>query len=280
MVESAGVVLAGGRSSRMGQAKATLPWFDSTLLRRVVGLVARGVDGPVVVVRAPGQPLPGLPVGIEVLEDPDEGRGPLQGIAVALAALRPTSASAFVCATDLPMLHPAFVRRVTRAGADSDVVLPVVGGHRQPLAASYRTCLAPAAASLVAQDRLRPAFLFEDAHVVVLDEDALRADPAIRSGDPDLDSVCGVNTPDTYRAALDRGAPAVTVQCLGVVASAGGRGDRVVQAATLGAAAAAVGLALDRHLLAAVNGDQTSRDPEVPLVRGDVVTFLSAEAGG
>ncbi|MCW2616823.1 MAG: molybdenum cofactor guanylyltransferase, partial [Frankiales bacterium] len=44
--------------------------------------------------------------------------------------------------------------------------------------------------------------------------------------------------------------------------------------------AAQVGVALDRHVLAAVNGDQTSRDPGTPLVAGDVVALLSADAGG
>ena len=41
MTGSAGVVLAGGQSSRMGTAKAALEWHGSTLLRRTVGIVAR-----------------------------------------------------------------------------------------------------------------------------------------------------------------------------------------------------------------------------------------------
>jgi molybdopterin-guanine dinucleotide biosynthesis protein A len=48
----------------------------------------------------------------------------------------------------------------------------------------------------------------------------------------------------------------------------------------LAGAAAAVGLALDRHVVAALNGDQISRDGEVPLTNGDTVAFLSADAGG
>ncbi len=58
---SGGVVLAGGRSSRMGAPKAALEWHGSTLLRRTVAIVARATGGPVVVVRANGQDLPGLP---------------------------------------------------------------------------------------------------------------------------------------------------------------------------------------------------------------------------
>ena len=264
----------------MGSSKAALEWHGSTLLRRVTGIVSRGVDGLVVVVRAPGQPLPPLPPCISVLDDPSEGRGPLQGIAVGLAALAAEAETAFVCSTDLPLLHPAFVRRVTRAADAADVVLPVVGGHRQPLAACYRTALAGYAASLVAADRLRPAFLQEGKVVVELDDAALLADPSLARADPELDAVCGVNTPADYRAARERPAPQVTVQRFGVLARSGDRDRGTVRAATLAAAAEAVGLTLSRQILAALNGDQMSRDPELPLVRGDVVAFLSADAGG
>ena len=280
MTASAAVVLAGGRSSRMGAPKAELEWHGSTLLRRVAGLVSRGVDGPVVVVRAPGQPLPELPPAVRVLDDEVEGRGPLQGMATALSALRDEVEHAFVCSTDLPLLHPAFVRTVSRAARDADVALPVVDGHRQPLAACYRTALGDRARGLLAADRLRPAFLLEDADVRVLDEGVLLADVALARADPSLHSLAGANTFQEYQALRDRPAPQVTVQRYGVLATGGDRGDRTVHAATLGAAAQAVDLVLDRHVLAAVNGDQMVRDRELPLAAGDVVAFLSADAGG
>jgi 2-C-methyl-D-erythritol 4-phosphate cytidylyltransferase len=81
MSSSAGIVLTGGRSSRMGTPKAALEWHGSTLLHRTIGILARVTDGPVVVVRAAGQDLPALPQ------------------------------------QDLPFLHPAFVRRVLRTVA-------------------------------------------------------------------------------------------------------------------------------------------------------------------
>ena len=277
----AGVVLAGGRSSRMGRPKAALDWHGSTLLRRVTGLLQRGVDGPVLVVRAPGQSLPGLPPGIEVVDDPAEGLGPLQGLAVGLSALQGRAASAFVCATDLPLLHPAFVRRVTRDAGAAEVVLPIVGGHRQPLAACYATSLAGAAARLVSEDRLKVGLLFDEVTVLRLDESQLRADPVLCVGDPQLSSVAGVNTIEEYEAARALPEPEVTVELSGVLAARGSdRGPRTLRASTLGGAAAAVDVLLDRHVLAAVNGDQASRDGEFPLVRGDLVTFMSAGAGG
>lgn len=252
------------------------------MLYRTVALVARSVTGPVVVVRAPGQVLPALPAGVAVVEDPIEGLGPMQGVAAGLASVADRAASAFVCSTDMPFLHTAFVRRVLRALADPDVdmVLPVARGFRQPLAAGYRTALAGLITELIAEGDLRPGMLVKHCQVLQLDDTALLADPALARHDPELESVVNVNTPDDYAAAHARPATEITVQCFGALAGSGRRGPRSVRAATLGEAAAGVGLALDRHVVAALNGDQITRDKGFPLVAGDSVAFLSADAGG
>jgi molybdopterin-guanine dinucleotide biosynthesis protein A len=170
---------------------------------------------------------------------------------------------------------------VTRDAGLADVVLPVVGGHRQPLAASYATSLAGAAARLVSEDRLKVGFLFDEATVVRLDEPQLLADPALSAVDPGLASVSGANTVEEYDALHAQPEPEVTVELSGALVAGGlDRGRHTVRASTLGSAAASVSVHLDRHVLAAVNGDQASRDPEFPLVRGDLVTLMSAGAGG
>jgi len=287
VADFAGVVLAGGRSSRMGTPKAALEWHGSTLLRRTVGIVARATDGPVVVVRAVGQVLPDLPAGAAVVDDPRDGKGPLQGIAAGLTALAGRAEIAFISSTDMPFLHPAFIRRVLRVLADDaavDVALPVARGYPQPLAAAYRVRLAETAERLVKEDRLRPAFLFEECAVARLDDSALRQDPVLGALDPDLDSVLNVNTLADYQDVRARPAPEVTVQLFGALASGAsagnGPGPRAVRAATVAAAASAVGLTFDRHVTAALNGDQITRDPVTPLAAGDLVYFMSADAGG
>ena len=267
----------------MGTPKAALEWHGSTLLRRVVGVMGRSIDGPVVVVRASGQTLPWLPDGIEVVEDAREGRGPLQGLAAGLAAVRDRADAAYVSSTDVPLLHPRFVRRVLAAlDDDVDVVLPEVGGFRHPLAAVYRTELVDVVERLIAEDRMRPAFLFEACRVRRLDADALLADPALAALDPDLDSVLNINEPSDYDAARARPAPEVTVRVFGALRrlSTVGRDPALVVAATVGEAAAASGLSLDEHVVAALNGDQITGDPQAPLVAGDSVSFLAADAGG
>ena len=266
----------------MGTPKAGLEWHGSTLLYRTVAIVARATAGRVVVVRASGQELPGLPAGTQVVDDPRQGKGPVQGIAAGLAALTGHAQAAFISSTDLPFLHPVFIRRVLRAvtdGAGTDVALPVARGYPQPLAAAYRVSLAATAERLVKEDRLRPAFLFGECAVARLDDATLRADPLIAALDPDLDSVVNINTSDDYLQARARPAPEVTVQLFGALAKdGGGRGPHSVRAATVAAAASAVRLTFGRAVTVALNGDQITRDGATPLVTGDTVYFRSADA--
>lgn len=258
----AGIVLAGGRSSRMGTPKAWLDWHGTTLLRRTCGIVARGAGGPVVVVRAPGQELPPLPDGVRVVEDAREGKGPLQGLLAGLEAV--DGELAFAASTDMPFLHPRFVAAVCAAADGADAAVPHVGGFRQPLAAAYRTALAPLVAELVEQDRMKPAFLFERCETRWLEEL------------PHPESVRNLNERADYEAALKEPEPAVHVRCFGPLR----RPHADLRAATLGAAAAAVGIELGEHVLAAINGDQIARDPLEPLAEGDEVAFMAADAGG
>jgi len=275
-------VLAGGRSTRMGRPKANLEWHGSTLLHRVTGIVGRAIAGPVVVVRAPDQELPDLPPGVRVVEDAAEGRGPLQGLAAGLAAVADEAELAYISSTDVPLLHPAFVRAVVLAAKrqDVDVALPVVHGFRHPLAAAYRTSLLPGVEELIAEDRMRPAFLFDRSRVRELTEEDLLRDRELAEADPELLSVLNLNEPDDYERARSRAAPTVTVRRFGTLATSLGREPIAIRAATLEAAARAAGVALDRHVVAALNGDQITRHPELPLAGGDEVAFLAADAGG
>ena len=204
-------------------------------------------------------------------------------LAAGLAAVRADAPVAYVSSTDVPLLHPRFVRRVLAAVDDGvDVALPQVRGYPQPLAAAYRTALVDVVERLIAEDRMRPAFLFEACRVRRLDEAALLGDPALAALDPALDSVLNLNERTDYEAARARPAPEVTVQRFGALRRLGNgaRDPGVVQAATLGEAAAASGLTLDEHIVAALNGDQITRDPQAPLAAGDTVAFMAADAGG
>ncbi len=281
MAQAAGIILAGGRSSRMGSPKAALEWHGSTLLRRVTGVVARVVDGPIIVVRAPGQELPDLGERAELVSDARKGQGPMQGIAAGLAAIGDRAEVAYVSSTDVPLLHPAFVHRVIAAcDSEVDVVLPEIGGYRQPLAAAYRSELLGTVRELIAAERLRPAFLFERCRVRRLDDQTMLSERSVARLDPDLASVSNLNEPADYERAHALPAPEIQVELFGPLATRAGFRRWTARAWTLGQLASAVELELDEHIVAALNGDQISRDPELPLVAGDKVGFMVADAGG
>ena len=214
-IREAGVVLAGGRSRRMGRDKATLPWAGTTLLGHVLGVLAATVDGPLVVVGAvdrPPPPVPALPdaVAARVVRTSDRvvDGGPLEAIAVGLGACADAAERAFVASVDLPLLHPAFVRAVLdRLRPPVEVVLPVLQGHRQPLTAAYATALGARADGLLAGGAGRPGDLFAVARVVEPGAAELLADPALRAADPDLDAARGANTPAELAALAGRARP-------------------------------------------------------------------------
>jgi len=277
---TAAIVLAGGRSSRMGSPKAALDWHGSTLLRRVTGIVARSVDGPVVAVHAPGQQLPDLDPAVELVADAREGRGPLEGLAAGLAAIGDRAEVAYVSSTDVPLLHPAFVRAVVGAFTNEvDVILPEIGGHGQPLAAAYRLGLLGLVEELIAADRLRPAFLFERCRVLRLSDQAMLRDGAVARLDPGLGSVSNLNEPADYERAHALSAPEIRTERFGTLAPPAGSARETVRAWTLGGVAAAVGLSLDEHVVATLNGDQVRREAELPLAAGDAVAFMATDAG-
>ena len=142
------------------------------------------------------------------------------------------------------------------------MALPVARGYPQPLAAGYRTSLAPVVASLVAADRLRPAFLFDQCRVVRLDDAALQADPAVAALDPELDSVVNVNEAAEYEQARRRpprrrSPSSASAPC----ADPRGRRSRARSARRRWRRPRPrVSLPLDRHVVAALNGEQITRD--------------------
>ena len=263
------IVLAGGRSSRMGQSKASLDWHGSTLLRRVVGIVARGTGGPVVVVRPVGHPLPRLPSGVDVVDDTRDGLGPLQALGAGLAALQGRVEIAYASSTDVPLLHPAFVRRVCdRLGGEHDAAVSQADGPH-PLAAAYRTMLAVDASTLVAAGERSLLSLLAACRVRWVTENDLR------EVDADLRSLWNLNEPGDYRRARAEPLPRVMVETDRL--DVRGAPTRTVGAATLRQAAAAIGLELGR-VLGVLNRNQESDDPELPLVDGDHLMFVSKPA--
>jgi len=194
-VNAAGIVLCGGKSTRMGSPKALLPFGDETMLQRVIRLLA-SIVSPIVVVAANRQPLPELPAGVIVARDEQEGRGPLEGLRAGLKTLPIGVEAAYVTSCDVPLLVPNFARRMVDLLGDCDIAVMEVDGFPHPLSAAYRRSTLPHVEDLLAHDRLRATDLF----------DAVRTRPVqpseVADVDPDLLTLRNLNTREDYEAAL------------------------------------------------------------------------------
>lgn len=190
-----GVVLCGGNSRRMGRPKAWLPFAGEHMLPRVVRIIG-SVAAPIVVVAAPGQSIPPLPDGTEIVRDECPGRGPLEGMAAGLRAIAARGIDcAFISSCDVPLLRAAFVRDLIDRLGGWDIAVPFAASRHHPLAAVYRTRVLATINELLSRDRRRPIFLFESCPTRLVTEDELR------TVDPNLDSLRNLNTPDDYAEA-------------------------------------------------------------------------------
>lgn len=190
-----GIVLCGGQSSRMGRPKAWLPFAGQTMLQRVVGALGQVVH-PIVVVAAPEQDVPRLPAEIISARDRQRGRGPLEGLAVGLTALAGQVDAVYASSCDVPFLRPAFIQRLFDLLGERTICVPRVRGYEHPLAAVYRVSVLEVVRRLLAEDRRRPAFLFEEVPTRFVEAEELT------DVDPGLQSLRNLNTPEEYEAAL------------------------------------------------------------------------------
>ncbi len=188
------IVLAGGRSTRMGRDKASLVLGGRTLLQRVVDAVGV-IASEVVVVGAPGRDLPAVvsPRALLLVADSVEGQGPLAGIIAGLDATE--RAVAVVVGCDQPFVQPALLAHLAELATMHVAAVPVVDGRAQPLCSAVRREALPA---------LRTAFEGgQRAARVIADLDGAVLVPpdAWQAFDPDGRSFAGVNTPQELDAA-------------------------------------------------------------------------------
>lgn len=175
--EATGVVLAGGRSTRMGQDKAALMLGGEPLVRRVVERLRQALVE--VIVAGPAE-IGVLVPGVRVVPDLQAGQGPLAGIGAALRAIQ--TPWAFVVACDMPFVEPALVRAMVAlalAPPEVDaVVLRTERGAERLHTLYARTCLPALETRLAAGDLALHRLL---AHIRVREmpwSEAARFDPA------------------------------------------------------------------------------------------------------
>jgi molybdopterin-guanine dinucleotide biosynthesis protein A len=117
-------------------------------------------------------------------------------LAAGLQTLQGHAEAAYLSSCDVPFLQPAFVRRLIELLGDYAICVPRVGAYHHPLAAVYRLSVGETVNRLLAENRLRPFYLFEAVPTRIVEPVEL-ADV-----DPAFQTLRNLNTPEEYEAAL------------------------------------------------------------------------------
>jgi molybdenum cofactor guanylyltransferase len=191
------VILAGGRSRRMGRDKAGLPARGRTLIEHLVLRLAPAVDETIIVGGSTRLPLD----GVRQIDDCYPGLGPLAGMHAGFVAAE--HSLVWVVACDLPDVAPGLLPVLLDLAIDHEAVVPRVDGEPQAVCALYRRSLATRVEGLLRRDDHSVKNLLRSCRVRYVDGAELRA------ADPELGSFRNINTPADYEAWLKTTGPAV-----------------------------------------------------------------------
>lgn len=180
-------VMAGGRSSRMGEDKLMLTLGGETLLDRAVREYSSRFDTVLLSVADAGK----YDTAAEPVEDIYPGCGPLGGLHAVL--LRTEDEGVFIAAADMPFATAEAAEKLIALCGDAEACVPLdADGRPEPLFAYYKKCLAGRAEENLRQGRRAMRSLLAQARV--------RTVPAAELGVPRL--LENLNTPEEYRRAV------------------------------------------------------------------------------
>ncbi len=182
-----GVILAGGRSSRMGRDKSLLPYNGRPLIETVFKTLSELFADVVVVTDRPDDygflPCPKIP-------DIHAGQGSLAGVHAGLKRSR--NERIFVVACDMPHLDKDLIHWLAGIGTAAPALVPESGGGLEPLHAFYSKAALPAIEEAITSGNRKILDLLENigAEIVPAAEVARHS--------PDFRSFMNLNTPEDY----------------------------------------------------------------------------------
>jgi len=174
-----GVLLAGGKSRRMGEDKRFLVLGEQTLLERGLAVLCSIFQHVLVVI---AQDSPPLHVDVRVVRDLIPDCGSLGGLYTGL--MQATTPCIFAVACDMPFLNRVVIAQFTNREAAADVVMAKLGGRLHPMHALYGKRCLPALEQMVQARQLKIQEVVSEPSLrveYVTEEDVLVIDPSWRS---------------------------------------------------------------------------------------------------
>lgn len=167
-----GVILAGGKNTRMGENKAFLSINGERLIDRTFR-VCKSLFSEVLLVT--NTPRSYLDLNLTIATDIEAGKGPLMGIYTGLLLAR--SPYIFVVACDMPFLNPEFIKYMMAAHRGEDIVVPRSTGGFEPLHAIYSKRLQRPIKKLLDEGRLKITDFYEGSKKRVIEENEISLFP-------------------------------------------------------------------------------------------------------
>ncbi|MBP7332811.1 MAG: molybdenum cofactor guanylyltransferase [Firmicutes bacterium] len=184
MADVAGVILAGGKSRRMGTDKALLTVGRDAMIERVAAELGKVFKEILI---SGGNEETGARLGLKVVPDLIKGWGPLSGIHASLLAAQSRKCLLVPC--DMPFLSAELARIMAGLSDGYDVTVPQHGDYLQPLFAVYDKNCIRAVEEALRDGRHKVADIYPRVRVKYVSEMILRAAA-------DIDTVFfNVNTP-------------------------------------------------------------------------------------
>lgn len=165
------IILAGGRSRRFGKDKALLIWDGEPLISRLVRLL-KAQFREVLVVTGSRRRYTEI-LDVPILEDIVKDKGPLGGIYTGLLAS--SNEDNLIMACDMPLLDLRVVSLLLNERDGSQVVVPEVRGHLEPLLGIYNKSCIPQIEELLERGSLKAHDLLHKVVTKVIPEDRIRA---------------------------------------------------------------------------------------------------------
>lgn len=194
------IILAGGRSKRMGKDKALLPLpghEQITFVAHVATLLATVGREVLLVARDATSALDYVSLSnVRIVTDQVPDQGPLMGLYSGLSAMHPAATHALVVAVDMPFVQSALLSYLLTQPRTDTILMPVVQSAPQVLLAVYPRTILPIVEECLRQGRHDLRVLLKVAPVSYIEEAQLR------QVDPQLRSFVNVNTPEEFEAML------------------------------------------------------------------------------
>ena len=196
------IILAGGRSARMGTSKTGLRFGDETMIARMAGELRRAFED-IVVVAAPREvesepieaALGAYATVVTLIRDGNAYEGPAGALVRGLEAAR--NEIAFACSCDLPLIRVEVAQMLCGLAEAYEAAVPEIGGRLQPLCAAYQRKSALRIAEMVAEGEQRMTTIASRLELRRVSE------VEIRKVDETLRSFVNVNTHMDYLRAVE-----------------------------------------------------------------------------